>query len=135
MTSRRFGEVRIVPVVRHDHELARAGAPVPVALLRRHAQIVLSDSASGELTQTLNVLEGGLRWTVTDVASKRQIIEAGLGWGGLPEHVVAPGLEDGTLVALTVREFEVGAIELFTLRRRDRPAGPVAQALWARLGS
>ena len=133
--SRRFGEVRIVPVVRHDHALARAGAPVPVALLRQHAQIVLRDSASGELRQTLNVLEGGLRWTVTDVASKRQIIEAGLGWGGLPEHVVAPGLEEGSLVALTVREFDVGAIELYTLRQKDRLAGPVAQALWARLAS
>ena len=133
MTAQHFRDVRIVPVVRHDHALARAGAPVPTALLREHAQVVLRDSARGELTQTMNVLEGGLRWTVTDVTAKLQIIEAGLGWGGLPEHVVAPGLRDGTLRALTVGEFEVAAIRLFTLRRQDRTQGPVAEALWSRL--
>ena len=133
MTAQHFRDVRIVPVVRHDHVLARAGAPVPAALLREHAQVVLRDSARGELTQTMNVLEGGLRWTVTDVTAKLQIIEAGLGWGGLPEHVVAPGLRDGTLRALTIGEFEVAAIRLFTLRRQDRTQGPVAEALWSRL--
>lgn len=133
MASQRFRDVRIIPVVRHDHALARAGTPVPTALLRQHAQVVLRDSARGELTHTLNVLEGGLRWTVTDVTAKLQIIEAGMGWGGLPEHVVAPGLRDGTLVALTIREFDVTVIELFTLRRHDRLQGPVAQALWSRL--
>jgi hypothetical protein len=37
--------VRIIPVVRRDHPLARAGAPVPSALLKEHAQVVLRDSA------------------------------------------------------------------------------------------
>ena len=134
MTARRFRDVRIIPVVRHDHPLARAGAPVPTALLRKHAQIVLRDSASGELTQTLNVLEGGLRWTVTDVASKLQIIEAGLGWGGLPEHVVAPGLKRyvGRTHYPRVRCRRHPALHAETTRPS---AGPVAQALWARLGS
>jgi DNA-binding transcriptional LysR family regulator len=133
MTAQPFRDVRVIPVVRADHELARAGAPVPISLLRRHAQVVLRDSARGELTQTLNVLEGGLRWTVTDVMAKLQILRAGMGWGGLPEHVVEPLLQAGTLAALDVREFDVAAIELFAIRRRDRTQGPVAQALWARL--
>ena len=79
------------------------------------------------------MLDDDLRWTVTDVTAKLQIIEAGLGWGGLPEHVVAPGLREGTLSALTIREFDVVAIRLFTLRRHDRTQGPVAEALWSRL--
>ena len=131
--AQRFRDVRIVPVVRRDHVLAHAGSPVPSALLRQHPQVVLRDSARGELTQTVNVLEGGVRWTVTDVPAKLQIIQAGMGWGGLPEHVVAGGIADGTLVRLDVREFEVELIELFAMRRRDRPHGPVAQALWTRL--
>ena len=97
--------------------------------------MVLTDSARGDLTQTLNVLEGGLAWTVTDVAAKLEIIEAGLGWGGLPEHVVASRLAAGTLAALEVREFDVPAIALFAIRRRDEPMGPVTQALWARLAA
>lgn len=128
-----FRVVRIIPVARHDHPLTHAKAPVPGQLLRKYPQVVLRDSARGELTQTLNVLEGGTRWSVTDVAAKLEIIHAGLGWGGLPEHVVAGALQDGSLCALEVAEFDVREIALFALRRRDQAPGPAAQALWARL--
>lgn len=125
-----FRSVRILPVARADHPLAAAGPPVPRALLRAHAQIVLRDSAHAIDTPSLNVLEGGLRWSVTDVAAKKEVILAGMGWGGLPEHVVAAALASGELVALEVPEFEVGLMELFALRRRDRAFGVVASALW-----
>jgi DNA-binding transcriptional LysR family regulator len=133
MTAQPFGYVPIVPVVKHDHPLASAPRPLSATLLRTYPQVVLRDSARGDLPQTLNVLDGGLRWTVTDVASKLEIIEAGMGWGGLPEHVVARALAAGRLVALDVQEFDVDVIELSTVRRKDRPTGPVAQALWSRL--
>ena len=126
----RFRTVRIVPVARADHPLATAGMPVPRALLRTQAQIVLRDSAHGADSPSLNVLEGGLRWSVTDVAAKKDVILAGMGWGGLPEHVVADELASGKLVALDVPEFEVGVMELFAMRRRDRAFGVVASALW-----
>lgn len=135
MVAQPFCDVRIIPVVHRDHVLASYAGVVPAAALREHPQVVLRDSARGDLTQTLNVLEGGLRWTVTDVAAKLEIIEAGLGWGGLPEHVVAAPLRAGTLVALDVREFDVTVIELFAIRRLDEPVGPVAQALWTRLAA
>ena len=82
---------------------------------------------------SLNVLEGGVRWRVTDVASKKEVILAGMGWGGLPEHVVADELASGTLVALEVPEFEAGVMELYAMRRRDRAHGVVAGALWEEL--
>jgi DNA-binding transcriptional LysR family regulator len=134
LERRRVASVRIVPVVRSDHPLARAGAATPEAL-RAHAQIVLRDSAQGEPAISLNVLEGGLRWSVTDVAAKRDVIAAGMGWGGLPEHVVRGDLARGAFVALDVPEFETDTMELFAMRRRDRPHGVVAQALWRDLGS
>jgi DNA-binding transcriptional LysR family regulator len=128
-----FYPVRIVPVVRHDHPLAQAKPPVPSPLLRQYAQVVLRDSGRGDLVQNVNVLEGGLRWSVTDVAAKLEIIHAGMGWGGLPEHVVAPALREGSLCALEVAEFDVREIALFVMRRCDQTPGPVAQALWSRL--
>ena len=130
MEARRFASVRVLPLARADHPLARAGTPIPRALLREHAQIVLRDSAHGEASGSLNVLTGGLRWSVTDVAAKKEIIAAGMGWGGLPEHVVAPELAAGSLVALDVPEFEADALELFAVRRRDRPRGLVLEQLW-----
>jgi DNA-binding transcriptional LysR family regulator len=129
----RFCDVRVIPVARFDHPLATCGAPIPPALLRAHAQIILRDSARGSSSPSLNVLEGGLRWTVTDVAAKKEVLLAGMGWGGLPEHVAAGALEAGELVALQVPEFVADTMELFVIRRRDRPHGVVAQALWEAL--
>lgn len=134
MVAQRYGEVRIVPVVHREHPLAANSGPVPAAELRQYAQVVLTDSTRGEMTQTMNVLDGGLQWTVTDVAAKLEIIEAGLGWGGLPAHVVEAPLAAGRLAALDVREFAVGSLELFSIRRRDEPMGPAIEALWKRLG-
>ena len=66
---------------------------------------------------------------------RQEIILAGMGWGGLPEHVVADALSAGTLVRLDVREFESDSLELFTVRRRDCSCGPVSRALWDSLTS
>lgn len=127
-----FADVRIVPVVRAGHPLTR-GAVAARALLRVHPQIVLRDSAQQPDAPSLNVLDGGLRWSVTDVTSKRDVILAGMGWGGLPEHVVARDLAAGRLVALSVPEFEAGTMPLLVMRRRDRAHGAVSRALWDEL--
>lgn len=130
----RFRSVRLVFVARRDHPLVACGAPIPPALLREHAQIVLRDSSQGPASASLNVLEGGMRWTVTDVAAKKEIILAGMGWGGLPEHVVADALASGELVSLQIPEIAADVMELFVVRRRDRPHGIAAGALWEELG-
>jgi DNA-binding transcriptional LysR family regulator len=130
MEAERFVRVRLLAVAHAEHPLASAGSPVPLALLRRHPQIVLADSAKGEAAPALNVLHGGLHWNVTDVAAKREIILAGMGWGGLPEHFIEQELARGTLVTLDVREFETDSMDLFVIRRRDRARGVVQQALW-----
>jgi DNA-binding transcriptional LysR family regulator len=132
LETARFCSVRILPVARFDHPLATSGLSIAPVLLRGHAQIVLRDSAQGSDSPSLNVLEGGLRWSVTDVAAKKEIILAGMGWGGLPEHVVADALASGELVTLQVPEFEE-RMELFTMRRRDGAHGVVARALWNEL--
>jgi DNA-binding transcriptional LysR family regulator len=127
-----FARVRILPVARAGHPVAEAVPPSP-ALLRSHPQIVLRDSAHVADAPSINVLEGGLRWSVTDVSTKKDLILAGMGWGGLPEHVVASEVAAGELVALDVPEFETDTMALFVLRRRDRARGVVAQALWQAL--
>jgi DNA-binding transcriptional LysR family regulator len=131
--SVRWGRVPIVPVARTDHPLALAQPAIERALFRRHAQIVLRDSATSGDSPSINVLEGGLRWYVSDVAAKLEIILGGMGWGGLPGHVVAEHLRRGNLVRLDVPEFSTEAIDLFVHRRRDRARGPVAEALWESL--
>ncbi len=93
---------------------------------------MLRDSARGA-APSLNVLEGGLRWTVTDVSAKKDMILAGMGWGGLPEHVVADELANRKLRALVVHGF-AESMDLYAIRRRDGAHGVVATALWEALG-
>lgn len=128
-----FVDVAILAVAHHAHAVAQVHGPVPVGLLRSHAQIVLSDSARRTFSPSINVIDGGLRWNVSDLAAKRHIILAGMGWGGLPRHLIEHDLRRGSLVELSVREFQAGSIALFLARRRDRGPGVVARALWTGL--
>ncbi len=57
-----------------------------------------------------------------------------MGWGGLPEHVAAGALASGRARGAARPEFVADTMELFVIRRRDRPHGVVAQALWEELG-
>ena len=127
-----FDTVRIIPVVHADHPLARAGSPAPAQLLRDYAQVVLRSSRR-ELPRSINVLRGGLRWRVSDVAAKKELILRGAGWGGLPEHWVAAELEAGTLATLSIEEFDTPALALHLVRRRGHKRGPVRERLWQAL--
>ncbi len=127
--------VYVVPVVRADHELASLSGKALHTALRRHPQIVLTDSARRPVETSLNVLEGGLRWDVTDLDAKQALIDAGLGWGGIPQLRVAELLNKGRLTVLDVPEFERPELALQLLRRRDRARGPVQEALWKALAS
>lgn len=126
-----FREIRIFPVAHKDHVLGGLGCQVPPALLLQHPQIVLSDNEPD--AAAINVLEGGIRWRVNDVSAKLEIIRAGLGWGGLPEHAVLPALRSGELVVLDVEDFHTRSIPLHLLRPRKPAPGPAAEALWQQL--
>jgi len=56
---------------------------------RLASQVMLRDCARGELSQRMNVLEGGLRWTVTAVTTRREIIDGSM--AGVHRHAQAAG--------------------------------------------
>lgn len=127
-----FDVVRIIPVVRADHPLARAGSPASAKLLREHPQVVLRSSRR-ELPRSINVLRGGLRWRVSDVAAKKEVIVRGAGWGGLPEHWVAAEIQTGMLTALSIEEFDTPALSLHLVRRREERRTRARERLWQAL--
>jgi DNA-binding transcriptional LysR family regulator len=128
-----LAEVVILAVAHRDHPVAKAGRPAALGLLRQHPQIVLSDSARRTFSPSINVIDGGVRWNVSDMSAKRELILSGMGWGGLPHHLIQKELRRGTLVELSVREFHAASIALSLARRRDRTAGVVARHLWSGL--
>ncbi len=128
-----FMDITIRPVARPDYAPAGRGRINTIVDMQSHVQIVVADSSGGSFTQSRDVLPGALRWTVSDFASKKEILLAGLGWGGLPEHMIERELERGELVPLDVEGFPPRHSRLCKIRRRDRDVGTVAAAIWNRL--
>ena len=129
LVARPFPAVTIVAVARADHPVASNPSPT-VGVLRQHPQVVLADPTGADSPRSLNVLADGLSWRVTDLHAKKQIIVAGLGWGGLPEHLVATELAAGTLRRLHIESFETHVMPLHVLRRKTRARRVITTALW-----
>ena len=128
-----FTTVTIIPVSHPDMEPAQTAAMKTISDMQSYTQIVVADSSSGESVQSRDLLPGGIRWTVSDFAAKKEILLAGQGWGGLPTHMIESELADGRLVALNVEGYPPRHSQLFQIRRRDSDTGLVAQALWDKL--
>ncbi len=122
--------VRILFVARPGYAPKPHGELIPATSMRNLLQVVVADSSIKAPTQTLDVLAGARHTRVTDFAAKKAILMAGMGWGGMPEHLVRKELDSGKLVQIHVEGVEVRHSPQYLIRRTDRPAGAVAQALW-----
>ena len=124
------GSVTIRPVARHDFPAAQQSGVRSRSEMQTYVQIVVAGTGGAGFEQSRDVLSGGQRWTVSDFATKKSVILAGLGWGGLPEHLMRSELNSGALVPLNVEGFPPRHTELFAIRRRDQPMGRVLSDLW-----
>ena len=126
----RLAEVIIRPVACREMAAELGPEMLPISRMQMIPQIVVAGTNGPDDSQSRDLLPGGRRWTVSDFHAKRQVILAGQGWGGLPEHLIRDDLASGDLVALTVEGFPPRRSEIFAIRRRDQAPGPVATALW-----
>jgi len=130
-----FSTVTIVPVAHPEFEPARNSHMKTISEMQSYVQVVVADSSSGAFSQSRDLLPGGLRWTVSDFAAKKEVLLARMGWGGIPEHLFTDELDQGKLVALNVEGYPPRQSHLFQIRRRDRNVGVVAQSIWERMAS
>ena len=130
-----FAEITILPVAHPDFEPARSSHMKTISEMQSYTQIVVADSSSGAFAQSRDLLPGGLRWTVSDFAAKKEILLAKMGWGGIPSHMIKKELDFGELVPLNVEGYQPRQSLLFQIRRRDRDVGIVAQSIWEQMMS
>ncbi len=130
-----FDKVTILPVAHPDFEPARSTHMKTISEMQSYTQIVVADSSSGAFVQSRDLLPGGLRWTVSDFAAKKEILLAKMGWGGIPSHMIKKELDFGELVPLNVEGYQPRQSLLFQIRRRDRDVGIVAQSIWEQMMS
>ena len=128
-----FAQVTIVPVAHPDFEPARSSHMKSISEMQSYTQVVVADSSSGEFAQSRDLLPGGLRWTVSDFAAKKEVLLAKLGWGGIPTHMIESELARGELVVLNVEGYQKRQSQLFQIRKREKDVGIVAQSIWEQL--
>lgn len=121
-------EVPVVAVAAAGHPLAALPSPIARSAAARHVQLILTDrSALTEGRQFGVVNPNG--WRLADLGAKLAFLRAGLGWGGMPRHMVADDLARGTLVQLTLEASPVlgQAFSMYASWRKDAPPGPAGR--------
>lgn len=131
-----FTEISIIPVAYRRHPLVQHNTLIPIDTLQTYNQIIVTDSSQqSSYAQSRDVLSGGKSWSVTDFQTKKEILLANMGWGGMPEHLIRDELQQGILIPLDIENFPIRRSTLYAIRRNDRSIGLVGQALWAALAS
>jgi DNA-binding transcriptional LysR family regulator len=121
----------LVAVASPSHPLASLDSIAP-ADLHGHMQLVWVPAQSTEDRPEFGV-HALDRWYVTDLATKRTLLLAGLGWGSMPDHMVADDLATGLLVKLNLKGWEgsdrMPHFTTVAAWRRDFSPGPAARKL------
>lgn len=121
--------VKLMSVAAPDHPLAQMLGRIPVEVVSEHVQLVLTDSSSLLAGRDFGVISP-LTWRLGDLSAKHAMLLAGLGWGGMPEHMVAKDLEAGRLVQIHPSGLEgLGAITMYAAHRLGASLGPAARWL------
>jgi DNA-binding transcriptional LysR family regulator len=122
------GHVTMMPVCSPGHPLAQVDGVVPTAALREHLQLVVTDRSPLTSGQDFGVL--GLRdWRLADLHSKHALLRGGLGWGSMPEAMIADDLASGRLVRLRLQDGDALQYPLYTIHRTDNQLGPAGRWL------
>jgi DNA-binding transcriptional LysR family regulator len=127
LQGRVIGHLDLIPVAAATHPLAGLHS-VSSAIARDHIQLVLSDSSRLTDGQDFGVI--GLRsWRLGDLGAKHALLEAGLGWGNMPVHMVQDDIAAGRLVRLAIEEAPEFRYPLSVVHRSDHALGPAADWL------
>jgi DNA-binding transcriptional LysR family regulator len=132
--TRPVGTITIRPVASPAFPAADPARVKSRREMQSYTQVVVSGTGGKEYDQSRDLLSGGQRWTVSDFQAKISIIKAGLGWGGIPEHLIRDELKTGALVPLAIEGYPPRHTEIFAIRRRDHPMGKVVSRIWDDLG-
>lgn len=121
----------MIPVISSSHS---QGIVSNVEELKLIPQVII-ESTGSDKSKSYGILEGGRKWTVNDILTKKEIIIAGLGWGGLPDHMIREQLDSGELLPINLGQIKSRKGMISVLRKKNSAFGPVAKELWEKFKS
>ena len=121
-----IGSVDLKLVVSSEHELLTYDS-ISEEDLMKFPQIVQRSTIPDDYS--VGVKENALKWTVSDLASKKELIIAGLGWGRLPSHEIESELNNGSLSHLENLKQD-HRVDICICKHKDKDVGAVTQYIW-----
>jgi DNA-binding transcriptional LysR family regulator len=132
LSMQQIERVGMVAVAAPCHPLSAFRGPIPTEELQHHVQLVLSDHSQRTNNRDNGVLSSR-NWRLGDLGAKHDMLLGGLGWGGMPLHMVEADLAAGRLCQIRPEEWgsSIGPVELqmSLIHRTDRVLGPAARWL------
>jgi DNA-binding transcriptional LysR family regulator len=134
LTGERLIGVAYVMVAAHNHPLALFKTKIPKSELAKHVQLVLTDRSDLSAGREFGVMSSST-WRLSDLFAKHAFLLNGLGWGGMPLHVVQRDIRESRLVELSIEDVPPGGLDLpmSAVYPTSAPPGPAGRWLIERL--
>jgi DNA-binding transcriptional LysR family regulator len=121
-------------VVSPQHPLAAQGRPIPRSVVNKHVHLVHIDPA--DISPVYGIARRSPRvWHLAHLGAKLAFLRAGLGFGGLPVHLVEEDLASGALVPITLEDGRLtgNLVTMSAIYRTASPPGPAGRWFIERL--
>lgn len=125
--GQRLMDVTFVAVAAPSHPLFELDRPMTAKDLVRHVQCVVRDSGT-QHPRDDGWLGASTRCTVSSMEASLAVVEAGLAYAWLPQHLVDESLRLGTLRVLPLDAGRIRTVQLSLVLVRPDYAGPAARA-------
>ncbi len=134
MAYERLAGMTFLMVCASDHPLASHEGKIPKDVLARHTQIVLTDRSDLSKGREFGVMSP-LTWRLGDLFAKHHFLLNGLGWGGMPLHIVRDDIENGRLSVLGIEDLppEGLILPMSAIWQTSSPPGPAGRWFIERL--
>jgi DNA-binding transcriptional LysR family regulator len=128
LTYERLLTVRIPIVVSSQHPLAKHRGPIPAAISAKHVFLTHVDQADISQAQRF-ILKPARLWRLSHLETKLAFLRAGLGYAGMPLHMIEADLASGALVQIRLEDSpaEGYVISMSAIYRTDSPPGPAGR--------
>ncbi|MDX8398542.1 MAG: LysR family transcriptional regulator [Mariprofundaceae bacterium] len=128
-----ISQVEMVSIIGNQSKWAKQLKQYNSHNIKTVTQIIVPDSSLHSPKRSVGVIDHAQQWFVSDMASKKEIILSGMGWGRMPRHMIETELESNQLLQLPQAEFPVISISIKAVRRRHETLGIVGQQIWQQL--